>query len=154
MFLQWMVLKDVPEINSWLIKGMSNICLKVTKLAFSKLWFSKFKKFVSRSVFLELHFTQFFKNVCFISMHSVLNKNSEYIFFYITKSIILHAFLLVFKIVERLQCILKLCIHFSCDKHGVPTLWFYEWKETVISTTDEKNSHLWIKVTTQNLKTH
>ena len=31
-------------------KGMPNIYLKFTKLTFSKLWFSKFKRFVSKKV--------------------------------------------------------------------------------------------------------
>ena len=46
--------------------------------------------------------------MCFISMYSVLNVLSEYTYFYISKSITPYTFLLVFKIVERLQCILKL----------------------------------------------
>ena len=37
------------EINSLLSKGMSNIYLKVTIETFSKLRFSGFKKFVTRS---------------------------------------------------------------------------------------------------------
>ena len=49
----------------------------------------------------------FFK-ICFISMHSVLNTLSEHTHFYKLK-ILLHKLLfLVFKIVESLECILKL----------------------------------------------
>ena len=55
------------EINSLLSKGMSNIYLKVTIETFSKLRFSGFKKFVTRSVFEELQLTQIslnFKTFC------------------------------------------------------------------------------------------
>ena len=55
------------EINRLLSKGMSNIYLKVTIEMFSKLRFSGFKKFVTRSVFGELQLTQIslnFKNSC------------------------------------------------------------------------------------------
>ena len=45
--------------------------------------------------------------MCFISMYSVLNTLSEYTYFYISKDITLYTFLLVFKIIESLQCILK-----------------------------------------------
>ena len=40
-------------------------------------------------------------------MHSVLNALSEYTYFYISKNITSCTFLVVFKIVESLQCILK-----------------------------------------------
>ena len=42
------------EIKSLLIKGMSNISLKVTIETLSKLRFSGFKRFVTKSVFREL----------------------------------------------------------------------------------------------------
>ena len=48
-------------INRLLSKGMSNIYLKDTikkKMTFSKLGFSKFKKFVTSSVFGELQLRQ------------------------------------------------------------------------------------------------
>ena len=54
------------EINT-LSKGMSNIYLKVTIETFSKLRFSEFKKFVTRSVFGELQLIQIslnFKTSC------------------------------------------------------------------------------------------
>ena len=44
----------------------------------------------------------------FISIHSLLNTLSEYTYFYISKNITSYTFLLVFKIVESLQCILKI----------------------------------------------
>ena len=40
-------------------------------------------------------------------MYSVLNKLSEYIYFSISKRLLQTLLLLVFKIVENLQCILK-----------------------------------------------
>ena len=46
------------EINRLLSKGMSIIYLRVTIETFSKLRFSAFKKFVTRSVFEELQLTQ------------------------------------------------------------------------------------------------
>ena len=62
-------------------------------------------------IFLHITFilseVNFFKYFCFISMHVVLNKLSEYKYFYISKNITLYTFLLVFKMVESLQCILK-----------------------------------------------
>ena len=45
------------EINKLLNKGMSNIYLKVTTEMFSKLRFSRFKKFVTRSIFGSLTHT-------------------------------------------------------------------------------------------------
>ena len=62
--------------------------------------------------------------MCFISIHSVLNTLSECTSFYISKSITSHTFLLVFKIVKSLQCILKLYVlqkAFVCESH-TPTL--------------------------------
>ena len=55
------------ETNRLLSKGMSNIHLKVNIETFSKLRFSGFKKFVTRSVFGELRLTQIslnFKTSC------------------------------------------------------------------------------------------
>ena len=46
------------EINRLLSKEMSNIHLKVTIETFSKVRYSGFKKFVTRSVFDKLQFTQ------------------------------------------------------------------------------------------------
>ena len=43
-------------------------------------------------------------------MYSVLNTPSEYTKFYISKNITSHNFLLVFKMVETLQCISRLTI--------------------------------------------
>ena len=45
--------------------------------------------------------------LCFISMYSVLNTLSEYTYFYISTKFTSYTFLLVLKIVESLQCILK-----------------------------------------------
>ena len=46
------------EINRLLSKGMPNIYLKVTIETFTKLRFSGFKKFVTKSVFGQLQLTQ------------------------------------------------------------------------------------------------
>ena len=40
-------------------------------------------------------------------MYSVLNTLSEYTYFYISKNITSYTFLLVFEIIESLQCIIK-----------------------------------------------
>ena len=56
-----MFFSSVTEINRIIGKRMSNICLKVTKN--SKLLFSKFKKFVSRSAFGKLQPTQISLNL-------------------------------------------------------------------------------------------
>ena len=45
-------------MNRLLSKGMSNIYLKLTIEMFSKLRFSRLKKFVTRSVFRELQLTE------------------------------------------------------------------------------------------------
>ena len=47
------------------------------------------------------------ESMSFISMYSVLNTHSIYIYFLIWKNITSYTFLLVFKILESLQCILK-----------------------------------------------
>ena len=60
MFL-WMFFSPVKEISRLISKGMSNIYLKVTitkKWGIENFWFSKFKKFLSKSVFGELQLTQ------------------------------------------------------------------------------------------------
>ena len=49
-------------------------------------------------------------------MYSVLNTLSEYTDFYILKNIISYTFWLVFKIAERLQCILKRLLKGIYDK--------------------------------------
>ena len=50
-------------------------------------------------------------NICFISMYSVLNKLSEYIYFYIWRNIT-SFFFVACLIVKNLQCILK---HSACN---------------------------------------
>ena len=45
--------------------------------------------------------------LCFILKYSVLNTLSEYTYFYVSKNITSYNFLLVFKIVESLQYIIK-----------------------------------------------
>ena len=62
--------------------------------------------------------------MCFISMYSVLNVLSEYTYFYISKSITPYTFLLVFKIVERLQCILKFKGSFLSEDIWISVLTF------------------------------
>ena len=55
------------DINRLLIKGVSNIYLKSYEKTFSKLQFSKFNKFVTKSVFWEFQSTQIslnFKTFC------------------------------------------------------------------------------------------
>ena len=51
---------------------------------------------------------EFFKHFCFISMYSVLNKLSQYVYIFTYQKTILHALLLLgFKIVESLRCVFK-----------------------------------------------
>ena len=55
------VLSSIKGINKLINKELSNIYLKVTiekKLTFSKLRFSMFKNFVSKSVFGQFELTQ------------------------------------------------------------------------------------------------
>ena len=49
----------------------------------------------------------FFFKICFMLMYSALNTLSEYIYFYITKTLLHTLLLLILKIVERLQSSLK-----------------------------------------------
>ena len=54
---------SIKELNRLIRKGMLDIFLKFTeKLTFPKRRFSKFKKFVSMSVFEELQLTQIVLN--------------------------------------------------------------------------------------------
>ena len=76
-------------------------------------WSSQKKK---KGIFCTIYFVQrnfFFFNIYFISMYSILNTLSEYKHLYISKNITSYTFLLVFIIVESLQCILNLvCLRF------------------------------------------
>ena len=60
-------------------------------------WISWKKK---ECILWEVYFVwkTFLQHLCFISMHTVLDKLSEYTYFYIPKNITLYTFLLVFKI--------------------------------------------------------
>ena len=60
-------------------------------------------------IFCIVYFVQrkIFYHLCFISMYGVLNTLSEYTYFCISKTLLHALLLLVFKIVESLQCILK-----------------------------------------------
>ena len=66
----WVFLRSVKEIKRSISKGIKNVPLNsryLEKLTFSKLPFSKFEKFISRSVFRERRFTQIllhFKTSC------------------------------------------------------------------------------------------
>ena len=74
-----------------------------------KLWWGGARQRKKRAFLVPFVLSErnFFKNLCFISMYSVLNTLSEYTYFYISKNITSYTFLLVFKILESLQCILK-----------------------------------------------
>ena len=50
---------------------------------------------------------EFFQHLRSISTYSVLNKISEYIYYYILKTLLYTLLLLVFKFVEIFQCILN-----------------------------------------------
>ena len=82
---------------------------EVLKSKSPSILFSLYKKKKKEGIFCTVYFVQkkFFWHLYFISMYSVLNTLSEYTYFYISKNITLYLFLLVFKIVESLQCILK-----------------------------------------------
>ena len=65
-------------------------------------WGSRKKKL---DIFITVYFVRrIFFNICVLSQCTL----SEYTIFYISKNITSYSFLLVFKIVESLQCILKL----------------------------------------------
>ena len=71
-------------------------------------WSSRKK---NECIFCNVYFAQRkFVNICVLSQvqeYSVLNKLSEYIYFYISENITSYTLLLVFKIFKSLQCILK-----------------------------------------------
>ena len=70
-------------------------------------WSSRKKK---RGHFCTVYFVRknFFKHLCFISIYSVLNTLSKYTYFYISENNTSYTSLLVFKIIESLQCILSI----------------------------------------------
>ena len=73
------------EINRLLSKEMSNIYLRVTIEAFSKLPFSGFKKFVTRSSFGKLqlmHISLNFKTTCCNLKSEVWEQNCVWLFYY------------------------------------------------------------------------
>ena len=77
-------------------------------------WSSQKKKrghFLYHLFYLFQHFYLYF-----ISVYSVLNRFSEYTYFYTSKNITLYTFLLVFKIVKSLQWIFKIQRQFICCK--------------------------------------
>ena len=83
-----MFLSSIKGINRLISKRMSNIYSKVTiekKLTFSKLQFSKFKKFGNSSVFWELQLMQIslnFKTSCYNLKVRGLGSRSCGLFFY------------------------------------------------------------------------
>ena len=73
-----------------------------------KLWWVKDRKIKRRTFFVSLILSEGnCINICVISVYSVLSTLSEYTYFYLSKTITSYTFLLLFKIVKRLQCILK-----------------------------------------------
>ena len=74
-----------------------------------KLWWVGARERKKRALFVPFILCRrnFFKNLFFISMYSVLNMLSEYSYFYISENITSYKFLLVFKIVESFQCIVN-----------------------------------------------
>ena len=79
-----MFLSSNKEINRLISKGMSSIYLNfiIEELIFSKLRFSKFKKFVSRLVFGEPQFTQIFKTFCYNIKSKVWEQNCMWLLYY------------------------------------------------------------------------
>ena len=74
-------------------------------------------------------------NLVFFSMYSVLNTLSEHAFLYISKSINSYTFLLVFKIVEILQCILNCNIKFNNASSYIYFIVYFSQKMVKISST-------------------
>ena len=79
----------------------SKMKIPQTVLERRTLCFSSYKNRKLKSKLLEL------ARKFFLTFVSVLNTLSDYTYFYISKKITSYTFLLVFKIVESLQCILK-----------------------------------------------
>ena len=68
--------------------------------------------------------------MCFILMCSVLNTLRQYIYFYISKNIVSYTFLLILKIVESLQWILKVYYNDSKNKlfsWSINQNWLISW---------------------------
>ena len=67
----------IKEINRLLSKAMSNIYLKVTIDTFSELWFSGFKKFVTRSLLGISNSRTYHWILKLIALRKPINQTSE-----------------------------------------------------------------------------
>ena len=72
-----------------------------------KLWWAGAPERKKSAFFVPFILFTVSRLLCFISINSVLNTLWEYTHFYISKNITSYTFLIVFKIVESCQCILK-----------------------------------------------
>ena len=81
---------------------------KNRKLKIKLLWVGACKRKKSKFLYRLFCPKETFLTTCFISIYSVLTTLLEYTYFYILKKHYFIYFLLAFKIVESLQCILKL----------------------------------------------
>ena len=99
--LKWKIPHTVFERRILCFSSYENRKSKV------KLWWVGASERKKRAFFVAFNLFTVSRLLCFISMYSVLNTLSEYTYFYISKNITSYTFLLVLKIVESLQCILK-----------------------------------------------
>ena len=96
----------------------------------------------NEGIFCTFYFVRkkFFQHLCFILMYSVLNTRSEYTYFYISKNITSYTFLLVLKIVESRQCILKNKYTFTSYK---TTLFHIDYQSSSVSQNNIPPAIIW-----------
>ena len=100
---KWKTPRTVLERRTLCFSWYVNRELKI------KLWWFGARRRIKRAFLYRLFCLNncFLKNWRFISVYSVLNKLSEYKYFYMSKNITSYTFLLIFKNVESLHCILN-----------------------------------------------
>ena len=84
-FSQKHLWRATSEIDRLLSKGISNIYLKVTIDTFSKLWFSGFKKFVTRSVLGSSNWGRYWISKLLVATYKldvIWEQNCEWLSYY------------------------------------------------------------------------
>ena len=114
-------------------KAVMNLSLRKKKSAFL------YRLICTKEIFLTF---VFYLNIC-VLLHTL----SKYIYFYISKNITSYNFLLVFKIVESLQCILKTKTFWFKSATGRNiTILFKNYTNFQIGILSDWNIFLWKKL--------
>ena len=123
---KWKIPHTVLERRTLCFSSYKNRKLKV------KLWWAGARKRKKRAFSVLFFFSEWnFFNIYVLSQCIVHWRDfSEYTYFYITKNITSYTFLLVFKIVESLQCVLNtffILIFFAPLAKSVSTVCYIYW---------------------------